>query len=280
MAAAHFADMPWQGSQRALLERLRESVRALHAHLQECGCGKLQSALHAHWASVGALHFELLVSPGLRAGPLERDAARFRREVAAVSECTEITWSALRQFMEKAAGHRAGTEALACDFALELRTIQRRVTDATQSAATMHSHLAARADALPGLSGKPAFSELVARNTVDCRLLETLQQLCDSARPAQGTAFQLAENQGALAGTLRGLAAKLRGGLLERLRVLVMGDVDAPGAELREAQQARAELQSALADAIAAAMRVQASCQDLAVWLHSIERDCAALATA
>lgn len=270
----------WHSTVAGMLPRLQEACGALHRHVRESSCGMLHAVLQAHLSAVGALHFELLVSPGLRASPREKDAAMFRKEVAAVSGCTEATWIAARRFLEEAASSRAETEALASDFAIEMRALHRRVGEAAQTAATVQAHLQARAGAQPQLSGQKGFCELVTRNTSDRELLDQLQRMCESTRPAQSAAYQLAECQSALRSALGDLTARLRGGLLERLRVLVSGDVDAPAAELREAQQARAELQSALAEAIAATMRVQACCQDLGVWLGSIESECAALVPA
>jgi hypothetical protein len=101
--------------------------------------------------------------------------------------------------------------------------------------------------------------------------------VCDAARAAPAAASQLGEAHAVLRGTLKSLAVRLSSGLLERLRVLVAGDVGAPAEELRNAQQARGDLQAALSAALADLARVQSCGQDVAVWLDAAAHQAAAL---
>ena len=226
---------------RALVERQLPRLAQLTASMRQrvlaAGGSEVEAALRAHLDVVNALRFELLVSPGLRAGPRDSDEAAFRRQVAAVADCTESSWLAIRRYMEQGAVNPGEGELLASEFTMEFRALHRRVADA----------------------GAPPGSPW-----------DGLQQLCETARPAQAAAYGWAESQGALRGTFRQLAVRLGGGLLERLKVLVAGDVSAPTDEMRHAQQARGELQGALSGALTDLTRAQGAGEDLLVWLEAL----------
>ncbi|TFZ08391.1 hypothetical protein [Ramlibacter humi] len=253
--------------------KVREAALALREQVVSWDFAGLESVLLSHLNGLAGLRFDLLVSPGLRAGPLERDQAAFRGQVAAVSDCTEATWRALRRTLELGKGARGEAEALAAEFAMESRSLLRRVAEESRTAGALQATLQARAHQAATEAARKALHDMAARNGGVFGLLDRLQRLCDAARPLQASAYELAEAHTELLGTMRKLAARLKGGLLERLRALVTGEMGSPADELRQAQQARSELQSGLSEAISEVQRVQSCSQDLLVWLKAVEHE-------
>lgn len=260
MQVASMARAPVR-QERLLGNRLRtlaQAAEALRQHLAAWPGRGLAGALAAHQAAACSLRFERLVGAGLRAGPSERDEAAFRREVAAVSECTERTWAAVRDALRVVASAPIESDAVVLDFVVECRGLQ--VQEAGVAAA------------LAG--GQDAWS---AQDGAALDRLRQVQQVRAAGAGAQAAAYLLLDGRASLAWQLRKLADGLRGGLLERLRALVMHNVSTPAGELAAAQMARAELEAALAETRAHLARVEAGQQQL---LHSLDALRAALAEA
>lgn len=244
--------------ERLLDNRLRtlgQAAQALRQHLAGWPGRGLAPALAAHQAAACSLRFERLVGAGLRAGPSEREEAAFRREVAAVSECTERTWAAVRDALRVVACAPIESDAVVLDFVVECRGLQ-----------VQEAGLAA---ALAGGGG--------GQDGAALDRLRQVQQVRAAGAGAQAAAYLLLDGRASLAWQLRKLADGLRGGLLERLRALVMHNVSTPAGELAAAQMARAELESVLAETRAHLARVEAGQQQL---LHSLDALRAALAEA
>lgn len=250
--------------QRLLDKRLRTlagAAEALQQHLASWPGRGLAPALAAHQAAACSLRFERLVGAGLRAGPSERDEAAFRGEVAAVSQCTERTWAAVRDALHAVASAPIESDAVVLDFVMECRGLQ--VQEAGVAAALAGA--GGRQDAWPAQDGAALDR------------LRQVQQVRAAGAGAQAAAYLLLDGRASLAWQLRKLADGLRGGLLERLRALVMHNVSTPAGELAAAQMARAELEAALAETRAHLGRVEAGQQQL---LHSLDALRAALAEA
>lgn len=219
----------------------------------------LERALSAHLAAVAALRFELLVSPGLRAGPLGRDEAAFRQQVTAVSACTEATWAQVRQFLEQ--GSRdADAQSTFSDFILEMRSIQRGVAELGPQLEQITHDLNARQAQATSEVGRRALAELACKAAALTQRLQLLRALQEVGHAVQKIGWRLDDESGVCRETLRKLGRVLSHGLLERLRALIVLDHFAPEEEMRAAQLARTELQVQLAGAIAQVTRLQ-ECQ-------------------
>ncbi len=253
------------------LPRLQDLAGALEEQVAATQAADLHATLQTHAHAISALRFDLLVAPGLRAGPLERDLASFRAQVLAVSESTAAPWSAARRHLEMTAGARARAATLGAEFTMEFRGLMRRVAEESQSTATLQQHLEARL--APGVVPRGPMQDLLARNQRVRAALQALERLGESGRPAQRAAYQAMEAHSSLHLALRTLAGRLRGGLLERLRVLVATQGGWSAGELQDARKARDDLQQALAAATAAVDLLHACSQELLDWLAQVRKE-------
>jgi hypothetical protein len=228
------------------LAQLCEMMEKRAAHWQGAA---LEQALCDHLAAVEALRFELLVGAGLRAGPLDRDEVAFRTQVALVSSCTESAWTEIRGFLERAepAGH---ADEPFSDFTLELRSVQRGVAELTPQLERLLQDLKNREAEAATALGRQALAELAQKAVAVLQRLQRLGRLHAAGHEVQKLAYRLGDEGAACRGTLRRLAQALGRGLLERLRALIALEHFAPGEDIHAAQQARAELQAQLVDAI------------------------------
>ena len=259
------------------LPRISQLAALVGREIDSWPCSELQGTLQTHMNALSALRFELLVSPGLRAGPSERDLAAFRRQVEAVSDCTAATWEAVRSFAAAAAGQAARLQELVTNFAMEFRALARRCEEEARAAEALHAHLAQRA-ASAAADSRDAMGQLITRHGSVRDLLLRLDQLNIVGRSAQRASYDLAESHTALRSVLKDVPRRLAGGLLEKLRDLVASDVSSPADELRAAQHARADLQAGLSQVLAELVQLQAARQDAQVWLTALVRaaaDCA-----
>ncbi|TWO69983.1 hypothetical protein FN976_16690 [Caenimonas sedimenti] len=235
------------------LAQLREAMEQRSAAWQGAA---LERALSDHLAAVAALRFELLISPGLRAGPLDRDEAAFRLQVAVVSSCTESTWAETKRFLE-CSGHSDEAADTFSDFILEVRSVQRGVAELLPQLEQLMQELQAREAAAGSEIGRQALAELRLKAATVMERLQQLRVLHDAGYQVQKIGYRLGDESAACRGTLRKLGQALSHGLLERLRGLIALEHFAPGEEMRAAQQARSELQVQLAEAIDQVTRLQ-----------------------
>jgi hypothetical protein len=260
-----------------LLPRISELAGLIARQIDQWPCSELEGTLKTHMASLSALRFELLVSPGLRAGPSERDLAAFRRQVETVSDCTAATWEAVRSFGNAAIAQASHLQDLVTDFTMEFRALVRRCEEEARAAEALHAHLAQRA-ASAAAESRDAMGQLITRHGSVRDQLQRLDQLNNVGRSAQRAAYDLAESHTALRSVLKDVPRRLAGGLLEKLRDLVASDVSSPADELRAAQHARADLQAGLSQVLSELVQLQAARQDAQVWLTALVRaanDCA-----
>ena len=241
------ARLSWMTAKQ--LPRLAQLREAMEQQSAVWHGAALERALSDHLASVAALRFELLISPGLRAGPLDRDEAAFRLQVAMVSSCTETTWAEIKRFLERS-GHSDEAADTFSDFILEVRSVQRGVAELMPQLDQLAHELKAREANAGSEVGRQALAELTLKAAAVMERLQQLRVLHDSGYAVQKIGYRLGDEGATCRGTLRKLGQALSHGLLERLRALIALEHFAPGEEMRAAQQARSELQVQLAEAI------------------------------
>lgn len=262
LAAVVRAGASLEGLAGQRLRVLSAAAQALRGHLARWPGPLLGPALAAHQEAVCLLHFERLVGAGLRAGPSERDEAAFRREVAAVSECTQVTWDAVRNALQAVASAPVESDAVVLDYVIEFRALQRKEAEVSAKLASLSGDLGRQAEAAAATGGADA-TALLERSTAAMRRLRQIQQVRAAGAGVQAAAYLLLDGRASLAYQLRKLVDTLRGGLLERLRLLVLHNVSTPAGELAAAQMARGELETSLAEVRAHLARVEAGQQDL-----------------
>lgn len=241
------------------LHRLEQLRASLQRHAADWNGAALERALLAHMTGLAGLDFGLLVGPGLRAGPLERHEAAFRRQAAAVADCTEVTWGAVKDFVEFSARETVAAEALVSDFVMEARPIQRQAAEARGSAAAMLADAHAREAAAGADVSRRAWAELALKAAALQQRVARIEEVCATSHRVQSTTYQIRDERSALVGSLKSLAQSLGGGLLDRLRTLIGPGQTTAGDDLRRADQSRVELHLALQDALAHLRRVQTS---------------------
>lgn len=249
------------------LPRLQQLGGELRAHAAGWNGAALERALSAHLAALGGLDFGLLVGPGLRAGPLERHEAAFRRQAAAVADCTEATWSTVKAFVESGARETVQAEGLVSDFVMEARGLQRQSGEAGKTLAAVLADLHAREANASADTSRRALAELALKAAALRQRVAVIEDLCATSHRAQGASYRVRDAQGALAGSLKALAQGLGGGLLDRLRPLVGLAHRAAATDLERADAERHRLRLGLEDALAHLRRLQATQAALAAAL-------------
>jgi hypothetical protein len=240
------ARLSWMtAKQLPQLAQLRETLTQQAAAWDSSA---LESALSDHLGAVTALRFELLVSPGLRAGPLGRDEAAFRLQVATVSACTEATWSEIKRFLERSSRSDEASETFS-DFILEVRSVQRGVAELLPQVDQLAHELKAREAEASTELGRHALAELTLKAATVMLRLQQLRSLVSSGYEVQKIGYQLGDEGAACRGVLKRLGQTLGHGLLERLRALIALEHFVPGEEMHAAQEARGQLQLHLAEA-------------------------------
>lgn len=260
------------------LPRLAQVGAGLQRHAADTGGAQLEQVLLAHAASLDALDFTLLVAAGLRAGPLVRNEAAFRRQAAMVADCTEATWGAVKDFVETGAREAVAAESLLSDLVMEARAIQRQAGEARATTTALVAEAQARAAGEAGDDLRGAWTEQGARGDALLQRIAGIEALASSSRRVQSGSYRVRDEQVALAGSLKALALGLGGGLLERLRPLIGPSERSAAEDLARAEEARRQLQQVLQDAQDRLQRLRASQAALLGALQEMERQAAALA--
>jgi hypothetical protein len=251
--ALHATDLP----------RLRELRARLHEEAQDWCGAPLALALKAHAAAAAAVRFDLLVAPGLRAGPTRQDEDIFRAQVEEVSTCTEITWLQLRDVLVQDTGGDSMAPA-AMDFVMGSRAIQREVAQVAQAMDLLRATL----ETGPGGPGSDAVLERLRESA---RLLVPVARACEGAGAVQKAVWRLADRQRASRDAFEQLAQVLRGGLLLRLGALLEPGAFPGSGELADAEQARDALVTCLHEAVRRLDAVRAAQDDLLAALEAME---------
>jgi len=224
------------------LPRLEQWRGDLQAHARGWNGAALERALLAHLAALAELDFSLLVAPGLRAGPLERHEAVFRRQASAVADCTQVTWGCVKDFVDYCARETVAAEALVSDFVMEARAIQRKAAEARLALSAVLADVQAR-EADAGEVTRAGLAGLALKAVSLQQRVAAIEDLCATSHRVQGTTYQIREERAALVGSLRQLAQRLGGGLLDRLRPLVGPSHGLPSDDLARAADERWRLQ-------------------------------------
>jgi len=238
------------------LPRLEQLRGELHAHARAWNGAPLERALLAHLAALAGLDFSLLVAPGLRAGPLERHEAAFRRQAAAVADCTEVTWGCVKDCVDYCAREMVEAEALVSDFVMEARAIQRKAAEARLAVGAVLADVHAR-EAGAGEATRAGLAGLALKAASLQQQVAGIEDLCATSHRVQSVTYQIRDERAALVGSLKQLAQGLGGGLLDRLRPLVGPSQRLPADDLERAADERQRLQLGLEDALAHLARVQ-----------------------
>ncbi len=258
------------------LPRLEELRSALAAQAADGAGTKLERVLPEHLAAVAALRFELLVAPGLRADPLPRDEATFREGVVAVTERTEATWGAIRDFVERGAGQAGEIAEDYADFILEVRSIQRTETELGPALREVAEQLRLRTANAASDVSRQALAELQRKVDGLLHRLAQLRAVCEAGHRVQRLAYELADENAVCRATLKSLAQRLGGGLLEHLHALVAPGRVAKSDALDQAQQARTELLRDLQEAVQRIAAMQERRGDLRKVLADLGEKCRA----
>ncbi|HEY8359301.1 MAG TPA: hypothetical protein VIL30_17770 [Ramlibacter sp.] len=252
------------------LPRLEQLRGDLHAHASDWNGAALERALLAHLAALAGLDLGLLVGAGLRAGPLERHEAAFRRQAATVADCTEVTWGAVKDFVEFSARETVAAEALVSDFVMEARAIQRQAGDARTTTAAVLADVHAREAGATGDASRRALAELALKAAALQQRVTAVEDLCATSHRVQSTTYQIRDERSALVGSLKTLAQALGGGLLDCLRPLVGPSHRAVAEDLERAGTQRHRLHLDLQDALVHLRRVQTSYSAVATALEAM----------
>lgn len=256
------------------LPRLDQMRATLAAQASGQDCELLLQVLPDHLDALAALQFERLVPPGLRAGPLPRDEAAFRAEVARVSGRTEATWAAIRAFVDQGALQAATVAEDFADFILEVRSIQRTQAELAPAADDAARELDGRLAAAATEVSRRALAELQHRVAHLQARLVGLRELCESGHRAQRLAYQLADEAAACRASLKQVAQLLAKGLLDHLGALLAPGELAKADALAQAQAARAQLQAELRQALERIAALQACRGDLRQALAGLGEQC------
>ncbi|RYY98349.1 MAG: hypothetical protein EOO24_18635, partial [Comamonadaceae bacterium] len=186
--------------------RLEQLCDDLQQHAGNWNGAALERALVAHGAALAALDFALLVAPGLRAGPLERHEAAFRRQAAAVADCTEVTWGAVKDFVEYSARESVEAEALVSDFVMEARGIQRQAGEARNTAAALVADVHAREAEASVDESRRAWASLALKASALLQRVARLEEVCATSHRVQSSTYRIRDERAALVADAVGAA--------------------------------------------------------------------------